>query len=245
MKLHLKLFSLYCVFLFLAYSCESESVKALPIDNGHEYANIKLGRSWEYKYDTINYLSGGAIKQMKSGFLKITIDEQLENGKFRVIKSIKKDSLGQYTPFRAEIIELNEKTLTTTDHNLTFINLVFPPKKEAIWKGNRLFNEDIELTINDEIMKVYNGWDYTITTVDTTLIIHGRSYLNTVEVVAGPKSENLISQRIRKEYYTQGVGLSKVHMEVLNTQKILPNAAWRDKAESGFIYVQELVRFVE
>lgn len=237
----------YCITLFFIIlltfaNCENESITAYPIDSGLDYVNINIARSWEYKYDTINYLNGGAVKKNNSGFLKITIEEDLGDGKYRVIKAIKKDSLAQYIPYRAEIFQLKNNIFTTTDHNLTFINLVFPPRAQTSWLGNRLFNEQIELTINEEIMKVYNGWEYIITKVDTTIAVLGIDYPNTLEVIAGPKSENLIAQRQRKEYYTKGIGLTKIHMEVLNTQKILPNTPWKDKAESGFIYTQELIK---
>jgi hypothetical protein len=234
--------SLAFIFLTFFANCENETITANPIDPELDYANIQVGRSWEYRYDTINYLSGGVNKVSNKGFIKISIEEDLSNGKYRVLKAIKKDSIAQYTPFRAEILQLGNNILTSTDNNLTFINLVFPPKEGTIWNGNRLFNDQLELTINDEFMIVYSGWEYVISKVDTTLTVFGKEYPKTLEVTAGPKSENLIARRVRKEYYTKGVGLTKVQMEVLNTQKILPNTDWKDKAESGFIYTQELIR---
>jgi hypothetical protein len=222
-------------------SCENEFIQAPPIDPQFEYANLGVGRTWEYKYDSINYLNGGVNKRSNKGFIQILVQEEIEKNKFRILKSIKKDSLGKYTPFRAEIIQIQNNILTTTDNNLTFINLVFPPKLNSKWAGNRLFNEQVEIMINDEIMKVYNGWEYNITRIDSSISIVNKIYPNTLEVVAGPINENLISRRQRREYYTKGVGLTKVQMEVLNTQKIQPNVAWKDKAESGFIYIQELV----
>ena len=229
--------------LITVYACENESIKAETIDKEKDFANIAVGKVWEYKYDSLNYLSGGANKISKKGFLRVEITESLENGKYRMIRSFKKDSLGIYIPMRSETVQLDESTLQTTDHNLTFINLVFPPKINTVWQGNRLMNDQVEITINDEIMKVYGGWEYSIIKRDTTLQLFNKSYPKTLIVNAGPKSDNLIARRNRKEFYTKGVGLTKVTMEVLNTQKILPATAWKDKAESGFIYTQELIRF--
>ena len=241
MKIFKNTILFFCLLLWLS-SCESEFIKADTVDRELDYANVSTGRIWEYRYDSILYLNGGANRVSRKGFLKVEITEKLNSNKYRMIRSFKKDSLEPYIPMRSETIRIDESTLQTTDHNLTFINLVFPPKLKTVWKGNRLFNEQTELTINDEIMQVYNGWDYEIINVDTSVMIQNKIFPKTLIVNAGPATENLIIRRNRKEYYTKGTGLIKVSMEVLNTQKILPAVPWKEKAESGFIYTQELIK---
>lgn len=229
--------------LILCIGCGSETIIAPEIDQEYEYANLALGKTWEYTYDSINYLNVGGTKQSRKGFLKITVEEDLGEGAFKISKSIRTDTTKPYVVNRIETIQIKDKILTTTDNNLRFINLVFPPDAGATWQGNRLFNDNIETTINGDKFTIYSGWTYTIAKKDSTLTVQSKSYPNTIRVVAKPPTENLLSKRQVDEYYSKNIGLVKRYMIVLNTQRIEPNTPWEIKGQSGFIYTQELISY--
>ncbi|HPN71771.1 MAG TPA: hypothetical protein PLZ32_19730 [Saprospiraceae bacterium] len=233
------------LFLFILgfiaiYGCNKESISADDFDRKLSYFPFKQGNSWVYAYDSIIYLTGGSMKDTSSGFLKFQIGDSLVSNEFAWIKSISKSPTTGYEINRLESISLANNRLVTTDNNLKFINLVFPPDLGTEWNGNIFFNDEIEVLIGGDPYLMYKDWNYKVTTIDTTLIVNGKTYADVIRVAQTDK-ENAIERRLSEEFYAKDVGLILKRIMILNTQNVASQLPWEQKAQSGMIYTQRII----
>ncbi len=227
--------------VFVAFiGCNKESISADDFDRKLSFFPFEKGKSWEYSYDSIVYLNGGAVRDTASGFLKFQIGDSINNSAFAWIKSIKKTPTGGFEINRLESISLANNRLITTDNNLKFINLVFPPDLGTEWNGNIFFNDEIEVLIGGDPYIMYKDWNYKVTTVDTTLIVNGKTYADVIRVAQTDK-ENAIERRLSEEFYAKDVGLILKRIMILNTQNVSSQLPWDRKAQSGMIYTQRII----
>ena len=147
---------------------------------------------------------------------------------------------GGYEINRLESISLTNNRLITTDNNLKFINLVFPPELGTEWNGNIFFNDEIEVLIGGDPYIMYKDWNYKVTTIDTTLIVNGKTYADVIRVAQTDK-ENAIERRLSEEFYAKDVGLILKRIMILNTQNVSSQLPWDRKAQSGMIYTQRII----
>jgi hypothetical protein len=233
--------SILLCFLIIICSCEEEFISADEINQSKTYTNLSVGREWEYAYDSTLYLNSGGNRVKSSGFMRVKVEDKVDSSRYNISIAYKKLTNQNYEVRRLERIDLTSKSLTLTDESLPFIKLVFPTEKNLNWEGNRLFNADRIVKINDEDMQVYAGWTYTYANIDSTITFDNKPYPKSLVIESGISQSNLINRRLQREVYAPGIGLVSRRFEVLNTQRIEPNTAWADKALSGFIYQQQLI----
>ena len=222
-------------------SCVPDPVNPVTINREFDYFPLKSGNTWEYAYDSTTYLSGGSNIQRHSGFMKWEIGDSISNGQFELLKSTKKNDTSPYELTRLERVSIIDNRLITTDQNVKFINLVFPPFLNTRWDGNIFFNDQIITYIGGDPFKIYDDWDYEITTVDTSLVINGVQH-NKVIKVSQTDKENAIERRLSEEYFAKGVGLIYKKLMILDSQKISSTQPWESKAESGLIFTLSLIK---
>ena len=87
---------------------------------------------------------------------------------------------------------------------------------------------------------MYKDWNYKVTTVDTTLIVNGKTYADVIRVAQTDK-ENAIERRLSEEFYAKDVGLILKRIMILNTQNVSSQLPWDRKAQSGMIYTQRII----
>ncbi|MFK7922763.1 MAG: hypothetical protein AB8H47_12440 [Bacteroidia bacterium] len=87
------------------------------------------------------------------------------------------------------------------EENQRFIALQFPVFEGVSWNGNLYNNLGPET--------------YRYQTIDTTVVIRGKTYENCVMVVQRPYSKNFISEEYAYEIYAPGIGLVKKYIYVI------------------------------
>lgn len=225
----------------MLWSCEDEFKGGTEINREYEFFPLSLGKTWEYAYDSTVYLSGGTNVVKHSGLMLWSIYDTTETGQYELLKSIKSKASDAYVPNRLERVFIDDNRLVMTDQNVRFINLVFPPLLNTKWDGNILFNDQIITFIGGDPFMIYDGWDYEITTRDTTMTINGVIYTNVLKV-SQTDTENAIERRLSEEYYAKNVGLIYKKLMILDSQKISSNLPWEQKAESGLIFTLSLIK---
>lgn len=225
----------------MLWSCEDEFKGRTEINREYEFFPLSLGKTWEYAYDSTVYLSGGTNVVKNSGLMLWSISDTTETGQFELLKSVKSKASDAYVPNRLERVYIDDNRLIMTDQNVRFINLVFPPLLNTRWDGNIFFNDQIITFIGGDPFMIYDGWDYEITTRDTTMTINGVVYNNVLKV-SQTDTENAIERRLSEEYYAKNVGLIYKKLMILDSQKISSNLPWEQKAESGLIFTLSLIK---
>ena len=142
--------------------------------------------------------------------------------------------------------------LVRSEDNLSFIKLVEPIRQGVRWDGNVAFDTRRELSVGGEFLDVYDGWDYSYTTLDTTLTLEaGQVVDEVVRIQQANVIDNLIDRRVAYELYAPETGLIERFVDARHTQYIVccnrdPSAgqdlSWDEKAEKGYLIHERLIR---
>lgn len=229
--------------LSLIQSCSTESISPDSLYLEFDYYPLANGKTWEYKYDSIVYRNRGARKDTQSGYLRYVLEATTTPNSFKLIKYIKKSINAPYVINRIDKAYIVDKSIVTSEGNLEFTSLVFPPKLSTKWNGNKAFDENIFIQIDGgDKLQIYLDWTYQLTNVDTTLKIENKTF-NKVIAVSHIDRTDAINKRLSREFYAKGIGLVLKEMEMYETQRIEPNTPWPLKAQAGFSLKLQLIDY--
>jgi hypothetical protein len=245
----LKLVLIGCLFSFFFSSCEEEKIEASTIDKGFDYFPLAVGKFIIYKYDSIIYDNKGIDKFPFSGFIKEEIAEVISETpsetKYKVIKYWRKNATDLWQLTDVEAITKSSDKIIKTEENLPFIKLVFPNNNNATWRGNGLFDDNIEIKVYGEPMKIYQSWDYTIENKGSQLTFGELKFNETLEVLQTDNlrdsKSSIFNRRFSKEIFAKGIGMIQKEMRIYDSQKPLAGKPWEDYAEKGYSLIQTIV----
>jgi hypothetical protein len=227
------------VFFFLIISCDkSESIPANAPSNGNnEYLPIANGKYISYKYDSTFFANNGIDKVKVSGFIREEIKELLDSNKtsktYKIIKYWKRKVTDSWQISDVEKVIQEKERIIITDENLPFIRLVTPLVENNQWLGNSLFNNDLEIKIYGEPMKIYNNWNYKVIGVKKSIKIDQKTFENCT-IISETDKTFALSKRVSISTYASGIGLIKREMQIYDTQRPVAGQAWETFTEKGF-----------
>lgn len=238
-------FFIFCITLI---SCRLNDVDDnYNIKAGYEYNPLKVGKYLTYKIDSIIYdnENNQTIKIGKTRFVKEVIADTFRNEINELIYRIERfDKLNESDPWELKNVwtaYLSNFQLIRTEDNFRFIKLAFPIRKGKSWDGNAFIDPTSIIKIADESVEVYKNWDYSYLSIDKPEIVNGIRYDSVAVVSQVDDQDNLIELRYSREKYAKNIGLVSKEMKILDTQKITSKEPWENKAEKGFIMVQNLI----
>ncbi|NJK84169.1 MAG: hypothetical protein HC912_10585 [Saprospiraceae bacterium] len=133
-----------------------------------------------------------------------------------------------------------DNSFIKVENNLRFIKLIFPLIPKKTWNPHANFDDNINVTVAGETLKLFKDWTSSIETIEEERMINGLLFKN-VATILPVSNENLIEYRYSIEQYAENIGLIYRELWVLDTQIIDPTLPWEQKAEKGFILKQQVI----
>lgn len=219
-------------------SCKKDSDDIVMPDFGYEYYPEEIGTYVVYDVDSTTYddffrppLVTKSKFQIKERIESYFVDNQGRNAVR--IEQFKRDSAdAPWELTRSYYFIKNKSSVERVEENLRFIKLVFPPKLNQRWNGNRF----IEAVDNNAYLA---NWDYRITAAGEEATINGITYPKTVSVLLRDR-ETQIQKVLAKEVYAANVGLVYKEWWVLEAQSNF-DLPWEQRAERGSIIKMQAV----
>lgn len=180
----------------LLYSCSKEKEEVVPVDIGHKYAGLTVGKYVVYDVDSLYYDDFTATVdttkfQIREEIVELYTD--LENEEAFKIHRYRKDhdTLSWYLKdvWNAKLTQTNYQKV---EENVRFVKLIFPVREGSGWNGNAMNN--------------YPGETYSYVSVDQPETIGGNS-LPLVLTVSQYEEINLIEQQLFEEKFAADVGM--------------------------------------
>ncbi len=234
----MKRFYFFCiptVFLLILTSCKKDN-NSTSVELGYDYVVKDIGHYIIYQVDSVVYNDfDNSVRDTTLLFKEIITElfkDNLGRDAYRVERYEKGDAEQDWSLSRTYYFVPEKSRLERIEENLRFISFVFPPDKGVEWDGNKF----IEAVDN---LKYLKGWTYEFVTVDEPLILNGKNYSKTAEILLEDK-ETMIEKTFAKEIFARNVGVIYKEWWHLETQKINDNP-WLEKAEKGYIVKMQAV----
>lgn len=230
------------VFLILL-GCENQTEEpAFP--DGAAFYPIETGREWIYASDSIVWLNNGSDIDTTRSYLKEVAGETFVAGDGKLWtewqRFFSRDSI-RWTPLHSWRVRLGEGQLVRVEENIPFVKLVFPFREGTRWDGNVFFDSERFIQLQGERIQPFQDWRYRISTQNIDVACIQESCV--VVKVDHIDASTLLDRRRSVEYFGQGIGLIRKHMEILDGDGTRPNDAWEKKAQKGFIHTLTLLSF--
>ena len=228
-------------------SCNTDhTIEDFTIDFGYDYYPVEVGKYIVYDVDSIVFdpLQLGtfvdtASYQLREEIVDTTIDNAGRT--MFIIHCSTRDSVGQpWTLKNVYTTVVEEAWVEKTEDNLRFVKMIFPPKVDSTFDGNRFFAEEgFIVTVRGETLEMFKNWSSIIKEKSSSGTIGGLNF-DDLLTVQHADDENLIERRFVEEKYARGVGLVSKTMMILDTQcggnlSDCIGLPWEEKAEKGFI----------
>ena len=228
----------------MLFNCKKTTINNVYL--GKDFYPLEISYWQEYKVDSIvfNDFTTPVSVDTFSFILKEEIESTYTdlNGdlNYRIVQSKKNDSTN-YTINHIVSVKPTETNLQKVEHDLRFIKLVFPPKKDKTWNGNIYIDAIDEASLEFYNPNKYN-WEYTYTDVYHSFEINNLTFDSCITIVQIDE-ENLFEKKYSKEIYAKNVGLVYKELLVLETQAPPSNQNFIDRAENGFILKWSIVDY--
>ncbi len=241
MKHPLLLFFFCCTIM----ACKKETIGLDTFDRGLDYYPVSAGKYITYAYDSVVYDNKGVDKYYLKGYIKEEIAEKISEidgeTKYKLIKYWKRKDVDNWVLTDVESIAKSNTKIIKTEENLPFIKLVFPNNNNVSWNGNALFDDNIEVKIYGEPIKIYRFWNYKIANKGSQVNINGLIYNEVLDVIQIDDSKSNRERRYSKETFAKGIGMVKKEMKIYDTQNPQTGKPWEEYAEKGYSLVQTII----
>jgi hypothetical protein len=243
MRLFFILFSLFL--LLLACNNQEQVLDDFKLDLGKEYFPLKVGQFAIYQVDSIIFDPVGEKKIDTTSFqVKEEIVSYYEAPDKKTIfimeRYERKDVSENWRITNVWSVYFVNNTLIRVEDNLRFVKLIFPVVPKKTWNPNANFDDDINITVAGETLKMFKDWIASVEKIEDELIINGLVFKDIAKILP-VNNENLIEYRYGIEQYAKNIGLIYRELWILDTQRIDPTLPWEQKAEKGFILKQEII----
>lgn len=218
-------------------------------DFKYEYFPLEIGKYITYSVDSIIYSTFDGNISIDTGSYQIRetiVDSSRQNSIGKLVYEIererRKDASEAWKIESVLVVHQAINRLEWTEDNRKFVKMVFPLKLGETWDGNQYFDETEPVSIKGEVIEMFKGWDYEITTIDESYTVSNFDFDQTM-VVSQANSENAIEYRYSTERYAKGIGLIEKEIKILDTQCITDciGQNWEEKAEKGFILKMRMI----
>lgn len=236
--------TLLLVLIMLAASCKKETETLDEARMMYHYFPVETGRERVYQSDSIIYLAGGTRRDTFTSFIKERVGDYYidneGNKVFIVERYFKRKITDPWARINSWTIRRNTTQAISTEENLTFIKLIFPPARGKSWNGNIYLDEDIRVGVGGEFVQMYKNWNYRIENTNAT-VSTGAGTFNDCVVVRQADINTIIDRRRVFESYAPEVGLILKEMTILDGDGSGTNLPWEQRAKKGFIHTLRLI----
>lgn len=224
-------------------SCQTER---LPANRDFRaYFPLEVGSWAEYRIDSIRFSNDGT-GNIQRDTVVYYVREEIEseftaiNGSllFRIERYQRNDTSTDWQIDRVWSAQLDEEYAVKTEDEFAFRKMRFPVNRQVNWSGNALID-------SDRLPDYMQDWQYRYAQLHEFWQGEYLSTDSSVQVVQHADS-NLLEMILSTERYALGKGMVEKRLLVLSSSQF-DSAALQmnfiDRADEGFIFHQELMRF--
>lgn len=228
----------------LIVSCTSKI--EIPDDNkiGYQYFPIQQGMQRTYQSDSIIYSGGGTRIDTLTSYLQDRVGEYLTdlegNNGYILERYFKRNLSENWSRINSWTVYRDNTRAISTEENIKFIKMIFPPTKGRTWNGNIFLDEDIRVEVGGEFIQMYRNWNSRIEEKGLTVTVNQQDYQDCV-VVRLADINTVIDRRRVYETYAAGIGLISKDMIILDGDGSGSNLPWEQRAKKGFIHSLRLI----
>lgn len=239
----------FCFLTFAFLSCSKSTNDSYSLF-AKDYFPLKIGASSVYFLDTIQFDPGTGIVKIDTfkWFAKETVRDTFmdaqKNTNYLVDRyEHSRNANDTAWIYKRTFIEtVTAQNTQRLEGTFRYIKLPSAFSNNQQWDGNAYSDAYAAISVaNNTVLPFIQTWKSTITGVNTSENINGKSYADVVTVEAKSDPNILTERRYQLEKYANGFGLISRQLEILDTQILDPTKAWEKKAQKGFIVKQVLV----
>ncbi|MCB0659474.1 MAG: hypothetical protein KDC04_00975 [Saprospiraceae bacterium] len=245
----MKLFNVIMFGLLVTFvmSCHNEIENRDDIDYGLDYYPIDQGAEWIYASDSIIVRLGGPRRDTLHSYIREVISGEYideEGDKVQKVVRFWKRSLNdEWSSINTWAIKKDSSSLVKNEENIRLVRLAFPIYLHKKWDPTIYFDNSIKVDTGGDILKVYEGWDAEVMSVEAPYEFEGQSY-KAMEIVMADE-ETVIDKRYEIDTYVKGIGMVKKSMIIYDSNGTKPTSSWEVKANSGFEHTLTLISYTK
>ncbi len=222
-------------------SCEK--TEDLTIDYKYDYYPSQKGHYVIYDVDSIIFdefaHSSDTFQYQKKYVVDSAFVDGSGNNAFRIVRYQRPDSTQGWALCDVWWASTPNNSLEVVEENQRFVKLLFPPKENQKWDGNKYLVDSLEASWwywrLDE-------WEYTIADLDAPATIQGMTFDSTLTVNQQSDS-TLIHKVISYEQYAKHVGM--IYKKFIALEKNGDITRPWSNPESGFILTMTINSYGE
>lgn len=215
----------FCMIIFS--SCEK--TEDVVLDFKYEYYPTQIGHYVIYDVDSIIFddftETSDTFHYQKKYVIDSTFTDGMGRQAHKLLRYHRADSTQAWTLSDVWSVVVNATSLEVVEENQRFVKLLFPPREEQTWDGNKYIN----ITSANWYLE---DWEYTAASVDVSEIVNQMQFDSAVTVIQ-QDYETLIEKVYAEERYAKNVGM--VYKSFLALEKRGNISLPWTQPESGFI----------
>jgi len=188
----------------LLTGCEEKLVTPDPDAIGYTYYPMAVGDYRIYSVTDIRFANnvGDTTRYQLREVVEATFADQTNTLNYKIVRSTRPNEQSRWVEDSVLVVSLSKTSVLLTQDNSRYVKLVFPVKEGKSWIGDaynaRALGNNPDLAQQKEL--------YTYTAVGAPFSKDSKTFDETVTVVQGIPTQNLVQLDDRKEVYAKGIG---------------------------------------
>lgn len=200
---------------FFMTGCTNTYVEPDPNALGYEYYPVAVGDYRIYDVTGINFKNnvGDTTRYQMREVVDTFFVDQTNTLNYKIVRATRQDESAVWVEDSVMLVAKSTSSVILTKDNTKYVKLVFPVKEGAVWLGDAYNNHVINALEEDPAKRKE---PYTYTHVGKPFRFNGKTlketadgslnFGETVTVVQGTPTNNLVQLDERKEVYANGIG---------------------------------------
>ncbi|WP_187260844.1 hypothetical protein [Pontibacter beigongshangensis] len=186
----------------LGSGCTEKFVEPAPGAAGLAYYPVQVGDFRIYDVTDIRFRNniGDTTRFQLRERVDTSFYDQTNTLNYKVVRSVRANAASAWQDDSVMVVTKSDKFVTETKDNTKRVKMVFPVKAAKTWSADA-FNANTVNYEDDQKEK------YSFSDVALPATVAGKTYNQTVTVIQGSPSKNLVQLDDRKEIYALHVGL--------------------------------------
>jgi hypothetical protein len=197
-----KAFLLLTLTAALGTGCTEKFVEPDPNAAGLSYYPVQVGDFRIYDVTDIRFRNniGDTTRFQLRERVDTSFFDQTYTLNYKIVRSVRANASAVWQDDSVMVVTKTDKFVTETKDNTRRVKMVFPVKTGKTWSADA-FNANTVNYEDDQKEK------YAFSNVGVPATVAGRTYNQTVTVIQGAPSKNLVQLDDRKEIYALNIGL--------------------------------------
>lgn len=214
--------------VFVLGCSKSEFEEKVEISNTH--LPLTVGNSWVYTVDSLLITKNGSERYSSSTLLKEEIVSQDEDQRYRVQRSVRKDTSEAWKIKEYYYLRYEGFRLIRTDV-IDKIMLTYPLVDSTTWNALAYSTNDVIYNIIFDDIKPYRNYSNSLLSVtDGIKVVH-------------MDREFVLDKYLDIQYFRKGVGITKEQFGSLFSQNNTTDIPFVDRADYGFLIEKNLISY--